>query len=285
MSLGAAHRVQAIPELLEMVLLKLPSQRVLQFQRVCRAWKNIINVSILLRQMLWYLPSTPKEHGNNQNQQPRIVFNPLMTYLGFHTGTILSLEAKYWLKYLEDSRPKLYKKQGEPTPEVSYETLWMANYEHIRIKPESWMTMLAVQPPTRQIAARMVTHQKLDLSYFIETVHAEGLRLGEVADALTGCKEYDLDYDYVYNSCASLEPLVDADGERLARSEHYKEVLAGMDPEADVKVVTVDNYFQGRHRFTVNPVVFLKREMQLTEDDLCTPAGASRFRLTRDTSR
>ncbi|KAI9696505.1 MAG: hypothetical protein M1820_008133 [Bogoriella megaspora] len=189
------HRFQAIPELLELVLLLLPPARILVCQRVCRTWKVTINHSPAVRRALWYQPSTaahdamipenrtikdiiihpafPENRNVGKDGRP-CLYNPLMPYLGFHEdSTIVDL------KQTAGSRPPpmLPSCRGRTPispPDIMlperhpYGRLWIGlkrryaydldNKQYqIDATPGSWMTMLAVQPPARFITLTMET--------------------------------------------------------------------------------------------------------------------------------
>lgn len=58
MATAAAHKVQGITELLEMVLYELPPIDILVYQRVCQRWKDIITHGEKFQQALFFKPAT-----------------------------------------------------------------------------------------------------------------------------------------------------------------------------------------------------------------------------------
>ena len=56
------HQVLFTTELLEEILLRTPPKDVLLLQRLCKGWKDVIEGSVKLQRMLFFLPIGPVEN-------------------------------------------------------------------------------------------------------------------------------------------------------------------------------------------------------------------------------
>ena len=96
MATAAAHQVQSITELLEMILYELPPVDILVYQRVCQRWKEIITRSEKFQRALFFEPvsketlmwrqdlvdETPLDWYSVRTSMPqRIILNPMRTDL------------------------------------------------------------------------------------------------------------------------------------------------------------------------------------------------------------
>ena len=63
MAVTAAHQVLFTTELLEAILLCMPLMHILPLQRVCKGWRSVIEGSVKLQRVLFFLPIGPVENS------------------------------------------------------------------------------------------------------------------------------------------------------------------------------------------------------------------------------
>ncbi|KAI9703476.1 MAG: hypothetical protein M1820_005780 [Bogoriella megaspora] len=297
----AAYRFQAIPELLELMLLKLPLQRILQCQRVCHTWKAAINTSIAIRRALWYEQPTSwdVEAVWGPFEADVSYFHPLVTYLGFRV--VAPRTYKHAFTWGISSRRKRGAAPPSPPFEIDpdesrephshlylrhpYSRICINMRKRVDDTPGSWCSMLAVWPPRRYISLILTWRQNLggSTSYILVSKHEEGIRLGELFAAVAEAQEWQivggelragtLDH-HLY-----LDPL-ESPGAVLkhwsisGEIEDHQRVFDMMDAEVDVNAV-VWPAWNGR----IGPAFSFKRVE--TGDEVWTPEGANALRMTK----
>ncbi|KAI9667326.1 MAG: hypothetical protein M1821_000141 [Bathelium mastoideum] len=297
MEASAAHRLQAIPELLELLLLNLPPQRVLQYQSVCRTWKSLINTSPALLRALWYEPSATKRDDIKSKEFPCCSFNPLLTYHGFETSAGLKRRQSTSKVRSQDILDELLSHVEEPPgaiPSARYDaSIEQHPFRHLFLDlakliddtPGSWTSMLALQPPTRWVAVVLSSSRDPGdtMYYLIESAHANGLRLGELIAVLAECQARQgsgVDArDNRYLNHALILPLA-VPAMPLQKSESYiernEELFGRIDEAADAKVVIISEWFWNQE-----PVFMLKQKKAPAVNSLYCPVGSTQFRLTK----
>ncbi|KAF2231651.1 hypothetical protein EV356DRAFT_535326 [Viridothelium virens] len=118
-----------------------------------------------------------------------------------------------------------------------------------------------------------------DAYYIITSAHSDGLRLGELVATLAECQERQdcgIDKrDTPSYLAAFLRPLHETMWGSEIEYDNLKKALGLVETDADTKVV----YWEGW--FGESPAFSLKRKVEMANGDLCTPAGAISFRLTK----
>ncbi|KAK4961297.1 hypothetical protein LTR10_001787 [Elasticomyces elasticus] len=82
----AANMVLMLPELLEIILLDLPTRDLLFAQKVCKTWKEVINTTKSIQKALYFLPGTLSDvhvdvdaaHQHLITSTPATAINPLL---------------------------------------------------------------------------------------------------------------------------------------------------------------------------------------------------------------
>ncbi|KAK5681210.1 hypothetical protein LTS10_006972 [Elasticomyces elasticus] len=80
----AATRVLMLPELLEIILLDLPTRDLLFAQKVCRTWKEVIDTTKSIQKALYLVPGTTSDvhvdaaHQHLVTSTPATAINPLL---------------------------------------------------------------------------------------------------------------------------------------------------------------------------------------------------------------
>ncbi|KAK5709529.1 hypothetical protein LTR17_019683 [Elasticomyces elasticus] len=96
----AANRVLMLPELLEIILLDLPTRDLLFAQKVCRTWKQVIDTTKSIQKALYLMPGTTSDvhvdaaHQHLITSTPATAMNPLLvtTKLAGHSQLYLRQE-------------------------------------------------------------------------------------------------------------------------------------------------------------------------------------------------
>ena len=293
MAANAGHQFQKIPELLELVLLELPPQTVLQYQRVCHAWKSVINTSPRLLRALWYEPSAETCVDSELDSYPRFSFNPLLTYLGLLTLRTLSDSisktrdegknycAKLWSQL--NNRQHGYSPSNDCNGADSgpaEDVMVIGLSKRIDDTPGSWTTMLALQPPTRWITI-YVLGPSAPRVYLVRSAHIDGLRLGELMAVLVECQErraLDNNIQASQNDpmCAYLLPGAHPFSHNELTIKKNERFFASLPGSADVKVTisTLTDWNQ-------YPAFALRRNQGLGDNTFRTPVGSGLFKLTK----
>ena len=125
---SSVHFVLGINELLEHIILQLGCiHEIIQAQRVCRNWKDVIQRSPVLQEACWYRP-----HGRDACEEPADrktwKLNPVFSRIGVSVGK------RSWLP------PAGLQEHGDFDLE-----------ERIYDKPGAWTTMLATLPPCQRM--------------------------------------------------------------------------------------------------------------------------------------
>jgi hypothetical protein len=125
------EKVFSIYELTAQILIYIHDPvELVRTQRVCRAWRDIIQTSPALQAACWYQPRTQSPSETVDETQPWIL-NPAFSRLGFTIS--------------KDESNKVYAAGGiQERADFSLE-------KRIYDKPGSWTTMLATQPPMQRI--------------------------------------------------------------------------------------------------------------------------------------
>jgi hypothetical protein len=133
---SSAEKTFSIYEITEHILLHLNDHvEIIRVQRVCRAWKDVIQTSPALQSACWYQPS------NDRNSQKRSIsdqqtqswrLNPAFNQIGVSIS--------------EDSI------KGVHLADNIQEKGGFSLQKRIYDKPGSWTTMLATQPPCQRIS-------------------------------------------------------------------------------------------------------------------------------------
>jgi hypothetical protein len=145
--ISAAARVSQIFELIEQILLQLPRiEDIIRARQVCRAWEEIINNSAPLQRSCWYQPQIGEGHGSVSSKEQVYKLNPVFECLGVDWE---------WSKQFGD---------------VEQDCGKMSLKERVHDQPGSWTTMLATQPPCKQMAVSCHSDYSDDEMLYVLTV-------------------------------------------------------------------------------------------------------------------
>ncbi|KAK3637111.1 hypothetical protein LTR56_013843 [Elasticomyces elasticus] len=95
----AINTVLMLPELLEIILLDLPTRDLLFAQKVCRTWKEVINTTKSIQKALYFVPGTLSDvhvdvdaaHQHLITSTPATAINPLLVATNASGGSQLYL--------------------------------------------------------------------------------------------------------------------------------------------------------------------------------------------------
>ncbi|KAL6233912.1 hypothetical protein BDW75DRAFT_213662 [Aspergillus navahoensis] len=159
-------------ELTEQILLHLDDHLdIIRAQRVCRAWRNVIQTSPALQEACWYQPDTTED----AQMQPVTAggevwkLNPAFNRIGVSVSKDTSTNAD-WVGQLQD--------KGDFSLE-----------EQIYDEPGSWTTMLATQPPCQRMLVECYSDYSHDqtMTYLIVSMTSY-LLMGDIMAVLAECQ-------------------------------------------------------------------------------------------------
>ncbi|KAJ4293605.1 auxilin-like clathrin-binding protein required for normal clathrin function [Kalmusia sp. IMI 367209] len=157
MAAPATPQPLVTPELLEMILSKLPLRDLLLAQRTCKAWHVLISDSPTLQALLYFRPAIPSSLPKSTSSY---TLNPLLSSAFpfiFNPNKILSKEEAADWDILWGN------KEDPPTPTPNMDTCvkaflytsWNRRPEVWRRKEASWRRMLVSDPPVKTVVWRM----------------------------------------------------------------------------------------------------------------------------------
>ncbi|GIJ83163.1 hypothetical protein Asppvi_001682 [Aspergillus pseudoviridinutans] len=181
MAFSSTHAVFEIPEIREMILLKVDMRTLLCMQRTCRSWLRTIKESLAIQKALFFTPieNTPDQE-KAQNLLLAEAFPPLFQVI----NPLIPEDA---FGYVYDNTFTTFDMLKDPSIGAAY------------LRPEaSWRRMLVQQPPVRDFAVIMNTTGGYGYNHEYFKVpedprgFTDGLRMGDFFEALM----FDDDLDY-----------------------------------------------------------------------------------------
>ncbi|KAF2091451.1 hypothetical protein K490DRAFT_60891 [Saccharata proteae CBS 121410] len=179
-----ADLVLGTVELLEQILLCLPTRSVLSSQGVNRQWRSIIDSSSLLQRHLFFL-STTKETPEPLEAPGLNVGRDRPELLELPKPVLNELLAHHFrLGPLNNPDPD---NDGGYLPMVSYRRDDVAVSQDQEAEP-SWQRMFVTQPPARRVEVQ-VNGKGVPEGYAVWIENEEGVRMGEISAKLENTRK------------------------------------------------------------------------------------------------